>query len=98
MYRRYYDGYARINPENDSGEVIVPRSRSDTYQNNNEKCPVECESTQITSCQKNKSFLAGLETDDILLIGVLIFLLINGDGEDPLMPIIIGFILISELL
>ncbi|MBE7049850.1 MAG: hypothetical protein E7394_03660 [Ruminococcaceae bacterium] len=100
MYRRYYDGYARVNPENDSGEVFVPHARGDTYADNHETNNVsKNESSEITAYgQKNKSLLAGLEADDLILIGVLIFLLLNGDGEDPLMPIIIGFILISELL
>ena len=97
MYKRYYDGYAKVNPENDSGEVIVPHSRGDTYEKNGNNNVTDCNSTQI-AVQKNKTFLSGLESDDILLIGVLIFLLLNGDGDDPLMPIIIGFILISELL
>ncbi len=99
MYRRYYDGYTRINPDNDSGEVIIPHPKGDTYRNNTgENNLIQCETAENSSCKQNKSFLDGLETDDILLIGVLIFLLLNGDGNDPLMPIIIGFILISELL
>ena len=103
MYKRYYDGYGRVRREADQGEVIVPHSPDDEQCHNEDRAVQlsphsnECGDIAISGCRGGNS-LFGLELDDLILVGVLIFLLMNNDGDDPLMPIIIGIILIGELL
>ena len=103
MYKRYYDGYGGAQRDSDHGEIIVPHSPEGKLchneDNNVQTSPRsdECSDIAISGCRGGNS-LFGLELDDLILVGVLIFLLMNNDGDDPLMPIIIGIILIGELL
>lgn len=104
MYKRYYDGYARPNIPKDRGEIIVPESLS---------APIEEIKPEITSvseeisvsgqCNKNPIFSLPCDLDDIILIGILVFLLFDRDKQgdddnDIFMLLIIGFIVFADIL
>ncbi|MBR3933345.1 MAG: hypothetical protein IKJ68_05510 [Clostridia bacterium] len=106
MYKRYYDGYERSVPPRNSGEVVVPQSLDADNENI---------ATEITSVPKdslpvsvagNNSLLSSLpfELDDLILIGILLFLLFDkndckkDDDNDMFVLLIIGFIIFSDIL
>ena len=106
MYKRYYDGYAGNGNFKNRGEVIVPETINEC-QNSNEKteltsvaCDTICQSD--SKCQK-KGINFPFELDDLILIGILLFLLFdkdeckNDDDNDIFMLLIIGFILFSDI-
>ena len=105
MYKRYYDGYNNIPQNCDKGEILIPEKVCNTPNDAtvHEIC-TNCRSEDLC-CSKQKSFLnLPCEIDDIILIGVLLFLLLdkeninNGDGgNDIFMLLIIGFILFADI-
>ncbi len=102
MYRRYYDGYGKVRNNSDPGEIIVPQ-RSDTTYGDNRQNPIAITSgddcCEIQKCDNKKGILGlDCELDDLLLIGVLLFLLWDSENADPILIIIIGFIFLSEIL
>ncbi|MBQ4528579.1 MAG: hypothetical protein II998_10980 [Clostridia bacterium] len=102
MYRRYYDGYARVRNDKEPGEVFVPQSTANTYKNdkceleknNSDNCCIECNDNPKKKSLFSKSF----ELDDLILIGVLIFILSDSDNDDQILPLIIGFVFLSGLI
>ena len=107
MYKRYYDGYGRNNNTRDRGEIVVPQSLPSPVEADENKVQItnlpQCEDT--SECAKvQKSFLnLPFEIDDIILIGILLFLLFDKDKDDCdddnnlFMLIIIGFIVFSDI-
>lgn len=101
MYRRYYDGYRNVGGNEAAGEVIVPQT-NDTYRE------ADKQTTAITSAgdsievqgKSGQKGVLGLdcELDDLILIGILLFLTWDKDNVDPVMLVIIGFIFLSEFL
>lgn len=99
MYRRYYDGYAHAKPDSDTGEIIVPKSPTeDTY--DNESKISTADDTQMIEISSKRNGILGmhLEIDDLILIGILLFLLSDSDDNDPILLIVIGYLLLSEIL
>ena len=96
MYKRYYDGYGSQRSNANSSQIIVPEQSTDTYQIKEEIkiCPTDTVINKSSDCAKEKSF----ELDDLILIGILIFLLKGSDEADPILIIVIGYLLISEIL
>ena len=95
MYKRYYDSYGSQRSNIDRGEIILPE-KSRTYENNEMKAE---EANEIAIASKSSGFLGtSLEIDDLILIGLLIFLLQGNDETDPILLIVIGYLLISEIL
>lgn len=92
MYTRYYDTY--------------PSSNGNTSQNENHDIPKNEDNQSIAPCAEEnepKSQIAsllpfgnlgGFKTDDILLIAVLL-LILTDCKDDNIMPIILGYILLS---
>lgn len=103
MYKRYYDGYGARKAKHDPGEIIIPKSAEDTYSppvsSEITNRPAECNGQIKTAGhEKNNnpfSFLG--ETDDLILIGLLLFLLWDADNSDPIMLIIVGFLLFGDM-
>lgn len=100
MYRRYYDGYGRVRNDNDSGEIITPHineNNSSEYRDNNQ---IGITSNETSVCKNSESGFLGLncELDDIILIGILLFLLWDTESTDIVLLLIIGFIFLSELI
>ncbi len=94
MYKRYYDGYGSHRNNVDRGEIIVPE-KSHTYEDNEVK--IEEKPCEIEIASKPGGILgSSLELDDLILIGLLIFLLQGSDETDPILLIVIGYLLISE--
>ncbi len=94
MYKRYYDGYGSQRNNADRGEIIVPQ-KNPTYETFEAKNKEE----EITVTAKQGGILGTkLELDDLILIGLLIFLLQGNDETDPILLIVVGYILISEIL
>ena len=99
MYRRYYDGYGSARAKNDGGEIIVPKTNiQNTYEiAENTHCDESNKVIEIAS--RGKGFLgSSLDIDDLILIGVLLFLVYDCDDNDPVLLIIIGYLLLSEML
>ncbi|MBR5504808.1 MAG: hypothetical protein IKV73_00670 [Clostridia bacterium] len=99
MYRRYYDGYGSARVKNDVGEIIVPKSNMQNTYEIQENSHCDEPNNQIEISSKGKGFLgSSLDIDDLILIGVLLFLLYDSDDNDPVLLIIIGYLLLSEIL
>lgn len=101
MYRRYYDGYARVKPDKDEGEVIVPQNTKNTCCDNDTSVSITSDTINTALCPDNKKgglFSGSFETDDLILIGLLIFLLTQSDNDDPTLLIIIAFIFLGDFL
>ncbi len=99
MYKRYYDGYGSARVKNDAGEIIVPKSNSQNTYEIQENSHFDETDNQIEISSKGKGFLgSSLDIDDLILIGVLLFLLYDSDDNDPVLLIIIGYLLLSEIL
>ena len=100
MYRRYYDGYRPTNSYADKGEIIVPKSDSEhssDAQVSLSTHPDSSDCVEITS-RSGRGFLGtNLEIDDIILIGILIFLLSESDDIDPVLIIVVGYLLLADL-
>lgn len=104
MYKRYYDSYGCANEKKDCGEIIIPEKLSKCDDN-------PCQCTEIepkscceveTKCKKGSSLLPfSLDTDDLILIGILIFLLLDknkdDDDNDNFIYIILGIVILSDL-
>ena len=106
MYKRYYDGYGTQNMQKTNGEIIVPENLASTVSKNTS---VQDENShndiEISSCQEKRNFLnLPCEIDDLILIGILLFILLGNDnddnngGNDIFTLIIIGIILFSDIL
>ena len=104
MYRRYYDGY-RPAESKDRGEIIVPRS---VPLQKNEITPeiTEAHTGDIAvtgSDCKNSILSLPFDIDDLILIGILLFLLMDrgndnkDDDNDIFMLIIVGLIIFSDI-
>ena len=92
MYKRYYDGYGSQRKSPGTGQIIIPEKSNDTYE-----CRESSDETAIAKkndCVTEKSF----ELDDLILIGLLIFLIKGSDEVDPILIIVIGYLLLSEIL
>ncbi|MBO5743845.1 MAG: hypothetical protein J6R68_06150 [Clostridia bacterium] len=108
MYKRYYDGYGTQNMQKNGGEIIVPEnlastvSKSTSPQVQDEK-PLD--DISISACPEKRNILnLPCEIDDLILIGILLFILLGNDnndndnGSDIFTLIIIGIILFSDIL
>ncbi len=108
MYKRYYDGYGTQNMQKTNGEIIVPENLPSTASKNitqsvqDEKIH---DNIEISSCREKRNFLnLPCEIDDLILIGILLFILLGNDnndndnGNDIFTLIIIGIILFSDIL
>lgn len=105
MYRRYYDGYQRNTEPKDRGEIIVPKS---VPLQKAEITPeiTETHTSDITASgsECRNSFLSlPFEIDDLILIGILLFLLMDrgndnkDDDNNIFMLIIVGLIIFSDI-
>ena len=108
MYKRYYDGYGPQNMQKTNGEIIVPENlapasaKNTTGQIQEEK---SIDDIAISGCREKRNILnLPCEIDDLILIGILLFIILgndNGDndnGNDIFTLIIIGIILFSDIL
>ncbi len=105
MYRRYYDGYTRAQDNRPKGEIIVPHDIAESSQCDDKETAVAVtNNTALTACGTKSSVLPfSLEIDDIILIGILLFLLFDrddnkdDDGNDIFILLIIGLILFADI-
>ena len=104
MYKRYYDGYGRVRKNAEQGELIVPKDTNeevlcDEKSIDSKICSEDF--AQISSVNKcRESIIPGLpvELDDLILIGILLFLLRDPDNNDPVMLVIIAFLLLGDII
>ena len=106
MYKRYYDGYAKV--KNETGEIVIPQSinkASCSPDIASELAQSQCGETEISACGRKNSLLnLPCDADDLILIGILIFLLLDkkeGDADDDnniFLILIIGFVLLSDII
>lgn len=106
MYKRYYDGYGRVNDHKDKGEIIIPEA---VEASSNDSAVGEIALTEsdtgVAGCRDSKRlFSLPCDIDDIILIGILLFLLFDKDKDgdkddnDIFMLLIVGFVLFSDIL
>ena len=104
MYKRYYDGDGMSPAYENKGEVIIPKESSDEKEadaickSSEQESFTDLQSDGVTasiarSLPKNtgKSFLSGIELDDIILIGVII-LVLKDNPDDPMLILILAAI------
>ena len=106
MYKRYYDGYQNNTVSRNRGEIVVPEAVNEIENNNTQtNITTVCDddiSLSGTQCRKNGLNLP-FELDDLILIGILLFLLFDeddckkDDGNDILTLLVIGFIVLSDI-
>ena len=106
MYKRYYDGYPGNTALKNQGEIIVPQTIESEQVNyvKSELATSQPQSVSVTDCACKKNVLnLPFELDDLILIGILIFLLFDkddckkDDDNDIFMLLIVGFILFSDI-
>ena len=106
MYKRYYDGYTRSNVQTDCGEIIVPENLSGAKEEINlsaNSAALPRGEIEVTSCNEKRTFLnLPCELDDIIIIGILLFVLLDrnndNDGNNDIFTLIIlGVILFSDI-
>ena len=108
MYKRYYDGYGRVNNAAEHGEIVVPQCLESEKNEKEVSSQITASNLHddISECSAcGKSFLnLPFEIDDIILIGILLFLLLDKDRDDCdddnnniFILLIIGFIIFSDI-
>ena len=90
MYTRYYDGYTRRN-----NIAVTDTAPIETNEEQNEIASAEEPEVQIASALPF-GLPMGLKTDDIILIAVL-FLVASESGDDFILPLILGYLLLSNM-
>ena len=96
MYQRYYDGYDIYDESNECNESneIIPAEYSVLQ---SDDAAISSQAPEIALFGGGENILGPLAIDDILLIGVLLFLL-HEECDDKLMIIIIGFVLLAGFI
>ena len=82
VYKRYYSGY---------DDCIAEMQEEVPCTCKQENCKSEC-----ATCVSEKKIFANLAADDILLLCIFLFLIME-QCEDRLMLVIIGFVLLSGM-
>ena len=106
MYKRYYDGYQNSTNSKNCGEIVVPEAVNEA-ENHMEQANITsvCDNDIAlsgTQCKKSGLNLP-FELDDLILIGILLFLLFDkddskkDDDNDILTLLVIGFIVLSDI-
>ena len=106
MYKRYYDGYERSAAPKNNGEVVVPQSLNADNKDLNAEITATPADSVAVSVAGNNSLLSSIpfELDDLILIGILLFLIFDksdckkDDDNDIFVLLIIGFIIFSDIL
>jgi len=108
MYKRYYDGYTGQNMQKSQGEIIIPENLNSS--NSNEaitSLTSEKPQDDISICSncENKGFLnLPCDIDDLILIGILLFVILGNNKDDCdnsndiFTLIILGIIIFSDIL
>ena len=87
LYTRYYDGYANCRIHN----ADTPKPQESPCETAvSEENEIACE---VASCKPKLPF--GLDTDEIILIAVLLIVASEG-SDDIILPLILGYLLISQ--
>lgn len=105
MYKRYYDGYSTNynlhNPESSSSDIVSKSTAGDDIievaDTANDLTSADIVSTDSAISGYSKFNIGGLQTDDLILLGLLILLLFDSDNVDTTLLIIIGIIFITGL-
>lgn len=93
MYTRYYDGYAQRNVQNTAPEIVEAPPEEETAI---EIEPTEEKEPQAEVASALPFRLPGnLNKDDLILLAVL-FLIVSESGDDFILPLILGYLLISN--
>ena len=105
MYKRYYDGYHGSAALKNQGEIVVPESLETKEEKNESQLTcAETDSIAVSgeTCKKGGLNLP-FELDDLILIGILLFLLFDkddckkDDNNDIFLLIIVGVIIFSDI-
>jgi len=102
VYRRYYDDYRRIPDVKSGGEIVVPQTIEKNENHKVQSATPNDIAIADTGCKKSGLNLP-FELDDLILIGILLFLLFDkddckkDDNNDIFVLIIAGLILFSDI-
>ena len=105
MYKRYYDGYTADNDafksDNNFNQIdAVIAGKNDIIPTNDAKitdCDMQCTDVITSGLSHNNFNFGGMQTDDLILAGLLILLLFDSDNADITLLIIIGVIFLAGL-
>lgn len=106
MYQRYYDGYpTEAYTPGEKNEFTVDDAAAPSQMKDADCASTELsmpsshnEEIQVETASPAKSgWLSSIKSDDILLIALLIILAAEAP-DDAVMPLIIGYILLSDIL
>lgn len=107
MYMRYYDGYPSDGLSPSGGEAILPESAYNECEQQNAVCnniespeepaPAEqdCPAEVSAASFLPHGIFSSMQSDDIILIALLLILLTESK-DDFIMPIVIGYLLLSK--
>lgn len=106
MYTRYYDGYSRrsMQPnDNDTSAAPEPESvaQEEECQNPESKeirtagAPAEQNAAEVASVLPF-NLPGNMKTDDLILLAVL-FLILSDSNDEIILPLILGFLFISNM-
>ena len=102
MYKRYYDGYEAVSNalsiENNSNTTNTAQKGQIISSDN--ACDIDhdiCNKDDVLVSGFANNNLFGMQTDDLILAGLLILLLFDSDNTDITLLIIIGVIFLAGL-
>ena len=94
MIRQFYDGYGEHFKYADGRDYVVKRQDNSSCDKKQPVCKKE-DTIPSTMCNQDKisSLFSSFDTDDIILVGVLLFLLYDG-VDDLILLLILGAVLV----
>ncbi len=94
MIRQFYDGYGEHFKYADGRDYVVKRQDNSSCDKKQSVCKME-DTTPSKICSQDKisSLFSSFDTDDIILVGILLFLLYDG-VDDIILILILGAVLV----
>lgn len=94
MIRQFYDGYGEHFKYADGREYVVKKQDNPPRDKKQSVCKKE-DTMSVGTCNQDKisSLFSSFDTDDIILVGVLLFLLYDG-VDDIILLLILGAVLV----
>lgn len=93
MIRQFYDGYGEHFKCIDGSDFRYPPANNQVHKDEKVLCKTECSKHGLTSLN---DIFSGFKADDIILLGLIAFLIYDG-VDDYILLIILGIILVMGL-
>ena len=89
MYKRYYSPFEEHPVRKDYEPEVIKPQKFEQKEEQCEKKEYACDEFEGPKKSHSGGFLGGISTEDIILIGILILLLME-DGEHIDLPLVLG--------